>query len=120
MPNDILRREADRLRHLSETCTQQGDYATAQQLLKMVIEIEESDVGVPKESLAADYHELGWLCVVLNANQDAQQYLQRALDLRLACVNQNAPETQQTADLLKQVMAETSVPKPTSGHEASI
>ncbi len=52
MPNDILRREADRLRHLSETCAQQGDCKTARQLLKMVIEIEESDVGVAKESYA--------------------------------------------------------------------
>jgi hypothetical protein len=119
MPNDILRREADRLRHLSETCVQQADYVTARQLLKMVIEIEESDVGVPKESLAADYHELGWTCVLLDAKQEAQQYLQRALDLRLECAHLDAPETQQTADLLKQVMGEMGARKPISGHEAS-
>ncbi len=119
MPNDILRREADRLRHLSETCAQQGDYVTARQLLKMVIEIEESDVGVHKASLAADFHELGWICVVLGDKQEAQDYLQRALDLRLACVHQNAQETQETADLLKQVMVEMGMHKPLPGNEAS-
>lgn len=119
MPNDILRREADRLRHLSQTCAQQGDYTTARQLLKMVIEIEESDVGVAKESLAADYHELGWISVLLDAKQEAQRYLQVALELRLQCVHENAPETQETADLLKQIMGEQGVPKPISGHETS-
>ncbi len=119
MPNDILRREADRLRHLSETCAQQGDYTTARQLLKMVIEIEESDVGVAKESLAADFHELGWICVLLDDKLEAQKFLQQALDLRLQCVHENAPETLETADLLKQLMGEMGVPKPSPGHEAS-
>lgn len=119
MPNDILRREADRLRQLSKTCAQQGDYTTARKLLEMVIEIEESDVGVAKESLAADFHELGWICVLLNAKQDAQIFLQKALDLRLQCAHENAPEIQETADLLKQIMAEQGVPKPISGHEAN-
>lgn len=119
MPNDILRREADRLRHLSDTCAQQGDYATARQLLKMVIEIEESDTGVAKEDLAADFHKLGWICVVLDAKKEAQQYLQLALDLRLASINPDAKETQATADLLKRVVADMSVHKPTTGFEAS-
>jgi membrane-bound lytic murein transglycosylase B len=109
MPNDILRREAERLRHLS---AQQGDYTTARQLLKMVIEIEESDILVTKEALAADFHELGWICVLLDSKQEAQQYLQLALDLRLASVQQDQKQTQETADLLKQVLAEMGVPKP--------
>jgi alkyl sulfatase BDS1-like metallo-beta-lactamase superfamily hydrolase len=119
MPNDILRREAERLRHLSETCAQQGDYSTARQLLKMVIEIEESDVAVTKEALAADFHELGWICVCMDSKQEAQQYLQLALDLRLACVQHDAAQTQQTADLLQQVLTEMHVAKPSMDFRTS-
>lgn len=112
MPNDILRREAERLRILSESCAQQGDYSTARQLLKMVIEIEESDILVTKEALAADFHELGWICYLLDAKQEAQQYLQLALDLRLSSVQQNHRHTQETAELLTKVMADMGVVKP--------
>lgn len=111
MPNDILRREAERLRHLSDTCAQQGDYSTARQLLKMVIEIEESDVAVTKEALAADFHELGWICVCLDSKQEAQQYLQLALDLRLSCVQHDQSQTKETADLLQRVMGEQGIVK---------
>lgn len=102
MPNDILRREAERLRHLSETCTQLSDYATARQLIKMVIEIEESDVLVAKEILAADLHQLGRICFLMGGRQEARQYLQAALDLHHA---------QETAALLEQVKAEMEVVK---------
>lgn len=115
MVNDILRREADRLRHVSETCIQQGDYLTAYQLMKMVVEIEERDVGVDRSALAADYHQLGWICFSLNGMHEAQQYLQQALDLRLASATQNASDTQKTADLLNQVSGKLGLPKPVSG-----
>lgn len=82
MPNDILRREAGRLRNLAATCAQQRDYETAYRLLKMVVDIEESDVAVEKEWLAADFQELGSICVMLDSMQEAQQYWQRAVDLR--------------------------------------
>jgi hypothetical protein len=117
MPNDldILRREADRLRHVSETCIQQGDYSTAYQLLKMVVEIEERDVGVDKSALAGDYHTLGSICLSLNGIHEAQHYLQQALDLRLTSSSKNASETQRTADLLNQVMSKLGLPKPITG-----
>ncbi len=82
MPNDILRREAGRLRKLAATCAHQGDYETAYRLLKMVVDIEEGDVGVEKEWLAKDFHELGSICLLLDARQEAQQYLERAQELR--------------------------------------
>lgn len=115
MQNDILRREADRLRHVSDTCIQQGDYLTAYQLLKMVVEIEERDVGVDKTALASDYHQLGWICFSLNGMHEAQQYLQQALDLRLVSSTQNASDTQKTAELLNQVTSKLGLPKPVSG-----
>jgi len=115
MPNDILRREADRLRHVSETCIQQSDHQTAYQLLKMVVEIEESDVAVDKVSLASDYHALGSVCIELRAMHEAHQYLQQALDLRLASSSKNAAETRETAELLSQVMSKLGLPKPIAG-----
>ncbi|MBX9949890.1 MAG: tetratricopeptide repeat protein [Candidatus Obscuribacterales bacterium] len=111
MPNDILRREAERLRHLSETCAQQCDYATARQLLKMVIEIEESDILVSKEILAADLHQLGRICFFMGGRQEARHYLQTAIDLRLNSVPQDAKLIQEMTDLLEQVKAEMDVVK---------
>lgn len=119
MPSDILRREAERLRHLSETCAQQGDYSTARQLLKMVVEIEESDIAAEAEEMAADFHELGRLCALLELNRDAQIYLQRALDLRLTSTKVNGSQTQETAELLSKVSAAMGLPKPINGLETS-
>lgn len=115
MPNDILRREAFRLRNLSETCAQGRDFQTAYQLLKIVVDIEEPDTSFEQEELAADFHRLGSICIMMNSWLEAQTYLQKALDLRMSSGKHDSESMQETKDLLKRATGETSVPKQISG-----
>ncbi len=100
MPNDIMRREAERLRKLADTCEQEADYSTTRKLLKLVIEIDEGDIGLPHSTMAADLFNLGATCIKLNYLQEGKRYLRSALELRLSFLDSTDPLVLDTANLL--------------------
>lgn len=100
MPNDIMRREAERLRKLADTCEQEADYSTARKLLKLVIEIDEGDIGLPHSTMATDLFKLGSACIKLNYLVEGKRYLRSALELRLSFLDSTDPLVLDTANLL--------------------
>jgi len=96
-------KEVAQLRILGERFEEQGDYESAEAVLRKALHLEEGRLGSDHPSLASDLYNLGVLCYALDKYADAEFFLTRAWMIEKRHLGKLHPETVSTLNLLSEL-----------------